>query len=188
MACATCENNVGWLRVYNPETVKLLKGVPGSRGSQFLGENVETGHNAGGSEQFWYSSRNGNYLQFNSMEAFLDQNTKKWEFNTVQDSRYSFIGDSDADYAEFGCFKEWCIYKAKNSPEIGTFQSCNFNERLVTDFTLGSRSCMPCEESTPFSYGYADETCRSCDSLTNIIQQSPLIDQYMYNAACSETE
>ena len=32
IGCPTCENGGGELRVYNPQTLKLLKGVPGVRG------------------------------------------------------------------------------------------------------------------------------------------------------------
>ena len=30
VGCATCENNVGWLKFYNPRNTKLVKGIPGS--------------------------------------------------------------------------------------------------------------------------------------------------------------
>ena len=37
IACATCENGLGFVRVYNPESVRLLGGVLGSDGSKATG-------------------------------------------------------------------------------------------------------------------------------------------------------
>ena len=40
IGCATCDNNNGWLYLYNPLTLKLLKGIPGGNGYTSIGLSV----------------------------------------------------------------------------------------------------------------------------------------------------
>ena len=38
VGCATCDSNNGWLRIYNPQSMQLLKGIPGSSNYGYLGK------------------------------------------------------------------------------------------------------------------------------------------------------
>lgn len=46
IGCATCENGKGWLKFYNPATIKLLKGIPGTSAYQNVGDQISLVKNA----------------------------------------------------------------------------------------------------------------------------------------------
>lgn len=48
VGCATCNDNKGWLRFYNPRNTKLLKGLPGTSNSHmFVGRDAQVRMNTG---------------------------------------------------------------------------------------------------------------------------------------------
>ena len=80
VGCATCNNDQGWIRFYNPESIKIIKGIPGTDSHKFTGKEVEVKLNAEDTLQFWYSSRNGRYMSMNSLIAFQNTTTLAWVF------------------------------------------------------------------------------------------------------------
>ena len=70
--------------------------------------------------------------------------------------------------------------------DLQTFASCNYNKYLVNDNTLAGRECKRCNFQTPFSYGFAEETCDSCANVAGYISQTTDEDKYMFNVACKQ--
>ena len=50
IGCATCDNGNGWLYLYNPLTLKLLKGIPGTAGYKSVGLSVSARKNTDDTE------------------------------------------------------------------------------------------------------------------------------------------
>ena len=76
------------------------------------------------------------------------------------------------------------MFKSFLGQEIGTFESCDFNRKLVSDGTLEGRTCKKCDFATPFSYGYWESSCKSCDEVEPFIANADALDNFMFNAAC----
>ena len=71
---------------------------------------------------------------------------------------------------------------------MSTFISCNYNEKLNTNYSLESRSCEPCKPVAPFSFGFAEEICSLCASFEEVNDQADPIQQYTFNEACGSEE
>lgn len=65
-----------------------------------------------------------------------------------------------------------------------TFISCDYNRRMITDFSLERRVCLPCPIASPYSQGFATSICSTCDNLSESIDRAEPYEQYMYRAAC----
>ena len=66
--------------------------------------------------------------------------------------------------------------------------SCDYNSVLESEYQLVGRQCKACPAESPFSFGYAEITCDSCESLEGNIVNSERLDQYMYYVACPPEE
>jgi len=69
-SCSTCNGGLGWVRVYNPDTVVMLFVQLGEQGHEETGNDIGILDNLGNSELIYYSSRVRKYLKFNSLLAF----------------------------------------------------------------------------------------------------------------------
>ena len=69
MGCATCDT-YGWLKLYNPDTLKEVEEYLGSSSYQNLGGFVFTMTNTGDTDQILYSTSRGDFLHLNSLLAF----------------------------------------------------------------------------------------------------------------------
>ena len=67
---------------------------------------------------------------------------------------------------------------------MGTFLSCDYNQRLKSDYSLENRRCEPCKRVAPFSFGFAEEVCSLCASYYEVNAQADPIQQYVYGEAC----
>ena len=112
--------------------------------------------NVGQSSKFWFTSRSGTgYLNLHSVVVFADYDTEVvYAFEKLD--LYGFSAESSSDYASASVWLESVFYKSILGSTIGTFESCQYNEILTTDYTLEGRSCDPCSSSKPISYGYSD--------------------------------
>lgn len=85
------------------------------------------------------------------------------------------------------CLDTSCFFKADSQDDIYTFKSCPYNYRLITDQSLAFRLCRTCAPFEPFSIGFAEEECLTCEGdTTEWINTSPT-DKHYYDLVC-ETE
>ena len=144
--------------------------------------------NTDSSTQIWYSSRKNSQLHINSLIGFKNYTTEVYLFEDTKDV-YSFTGTSNSDYANFACYYYDCFFKSILDSKIGTFKSCNYNQYMdlgSEDYqTLTDRSCNRCQFSTPYSLGFAKQSCETCADIAPSIENSVKIDQYMFDAACT---
>ena len=71
---------------------------------------------------------------------------------------------------------------------VGTFISCDYNEKLTTDYSLDSRLCRPCESGAPFSFGFAEESCQLCKEFADQNENADPVQQYTFAEACGTVE
>jgi len=185
LSCPTCLNNFGTINIYDPKTLQTLQTIKGtSKDYQYLGNQVLSRPNTDGSTQFWFTSRKSSNLQVNSVIGFKDYETQKWDFEIRYDL-WGFLGSSNTDVASVSSYLNWVFYKSLNLDVIGTFQSCDYNYIEQTDNTLsGKRKCVKCPISKAFSYGFAEQQCKSCSEVASFKNNGEPILQYMYRAAC----
>ena len=155
MACPTCRENLGMIYIIEPKTMKSATGVLGKSGYGKIGQKLFVTYNADDTNQVWFSSMSGTTINLNSIVAFQDFETEQWGFNTEWD-QFGFQGTSETDTLWFGCYEQDCFYKSNLGSEIGTFKSCDFNQKLETNYQLDGRKCKDCSFARPFSYGYAE--------------------------------
>ena len=65
-----------------------------------------------------------------------------------------------------------------------TFISCDYNKKMITDYSLERRACIPCDIASPYSAGFATSICSTCDNLAESIDRAEAHEQYMYREAC----
>ena len=70
VACATCENDQGFVRLYYRDSMRLFNGVIGKLGDGFVGKSIAVKDNIDGSNQVWYTSRRQEVLVVGSIMAF----------------------------------------------------------------------------------------------------------------------
>jgi len=138
--------------------MKVLKGIVGTAKYDYIGLNLQVRATTDGATQIWYSSRKSNKMHLNSLVVFQDYETEVYDFQDDKE-KFTFTGESEADFVSFSCHNFWCFYKSNLNSEIGTFASCDYNQKLVigeNDYpTLDFRKCSKCEFANPFSYGFA---------------------------------
>lgn len=81
VGCATCNNNEGELRIYNPATMKTIKGYVGSSNYAFMGKQVSITQQTDGAEMIWYSTRKSSAMSLNAIFVFENFDTEKFEFH-----------------------------------------------------------------------------------------------------------
>ena len=72
-------------------------------------------------------------LILNSVIAFQELETEKWEFNDQKDLYFfqASPSNSEKDFVRFGCEKNWCFFKSnEQSGDLSTFESCDYNWRM----------------------------------------------------------
>ena len=106
-----------------------------------------------------------------------------WTFHDLKD-QYAITGTSTSDFIEFDCYESWCFFKSDLGSDIQTFSSCDYNRRYITDYELAGRRCGRCGPGTPFSYGFAADTCKPCSDLEGNYDNLPDIEKFMFNVAC----
>ena len=75
VGCALCDEGQGWIRIYNPETVRLLKLFKGEQGHEQMGMAIGVTRNVDESELIWYTSRIRSYLKFNTFTTYKNVDT-----------------------------------------------------------------------------------------------------------------
>ena len=184
VACETCENDLGFVRLYYPDTMRFFNGVIGKQGNLNVGSSIAVKENIDGANQVWYTSRRSEVLVINTFMAFQNRTTDLWRFQTLED-QFSFVGADTLDSAEIGCFENSCFYKSNFRSSLSTFEACDFGEYLDNQYTLEGRFCKKCASETPFSYGLAEEACATCESLYEVMLISPELDRYAYDVMCA---
>ena len=118
------------------------------------------------------------------MLIFEDFDTELWKFHDVKD-QYSIQGTSASDTLVFDCFKEDCFFKSNFGSTLQTFTTCDYNQRFISDsFDLAGRTCQRCQTGTPFSYGFAQTTCKPCTDFEGNYDNLPDVEKFMFNVAC----
>lgn len=133
-----------------------------------------------------------NYLKLNSVIAFEDVDTEKWEFE-VHYETFIAKGSAETDQMAFSCRKNSCYFMTSELGTLNTFDSCPYNSRIVNASSLKEHKCQPCGNLSPISYGFSAVSCYECSSLKNSLEvedESALdkvpdkIDKYAYKAGC----
>lgn len=79
-------------------------------------------------------------MKLNSIVAFQDVETKKWEF----DVRYELMtvrGTSSSDSLAFDCYRSACYFATGNGRTMRMFESCPYNYRVVNSGSLADKGC-----------------------------------------------
>lgn len=80
VGCATCNSNEGELRIYNPSTMKAIKGFIGSSKYQYMGKKVSITDQTDGATMVWYSTRKSSSMSIHAIIVFENFDTEKYEF------------------------------------------------------------------------------------------------------------
>ena len=156
VGCAVCEGGLGQIRIYSPQTNRMLHLQRGEQGHESVGLALGHLYNIGSSETFWYVSRVRNTFKFNSLTAFEEVSTKKWNFD-VKYELFVTTAASSADQIYLGCNGQSCFYKHRLKTAFYTFESCPYNSRIISRGALSARLCYRCGLLTPVSYGFASD-------------------------------
>ena len=111
VGCMTCDNNMGWIRLYTTDTLRLRHTIKGTDKNSLVGQHVETRRNVVGMNQLWFSSRYNDFVFLSTLLTFQDISTEKWEFYE-ESQLYSFPGATNDDSAEFSCYDKSCFFKS----------------------------------------------------------------------------
>ena len=184
LGCATCNSNKGVVYVFNPTTMRKVKEISGTNQYQYLGLQVLPARNAGTSSQFWFTSRSSSsYINMHAVVVFSDYDTgtvyaeEKWDL-------YGYSASSTSDYASASLYLESIFYKSILGSEIGTFESCQYNQQFSSDFSLEGRACDACSKSKAVSYGFSETQCESCNDVASYVDNSSAIVRFLFLTAC----
>lgn len=76
------------------------------------------------------------------------------------------------------------FYKISNEKFVYTARICKFNQKLVSDNTIGGRLCESCPETEPFSPGVDSTTCVDCDMAFSNINRNNLFAVHVFEKIC----
>lgn len=80
VGCATCNNNEGEIRIYNPASMKIIKGYVGSSKHAFMGKRISVTPQTDGAAMIWYSTRSGSTMGMSAIVTFQNYETERFEF------------------------------------------------------------------------------------------------------------
>lgn len=184
VGCKTCNSNRGMIYIYNPQTMKKVTEIAGTNSYRYVGLEILPTTNADGSSQFWFTSRKSSgYINLHSVVVFEEYESSKW-YAEVKWDLFGYSANSNSDYATASAYLGWVFYKSILGSEIGTFLSCQYNQRFTTDYSLEGRECKKCYVSKPFSYGYDETKCESCNDVASYKDNSTPVVRFLFAAAC----
>lgn len=184
-------NGYGQVFFYDAQNLNLTYTLEGDRDATKIGNNITYRHNTGYSEQFWYTSYKGTQITLNSIVFFKQATNDYWE-QKKDENLLTVTATNSNDYLIVAAVKDSFVYKLDLGTNLRTFLSCEYNKYYFTEDEddggplLDNRNCTRCPNRKPFSYGFDEDECKTCQDMVSFVKNTDEYIQYYYNEACGD--